>query len=71
MIVVTASLLWAYFWLTASDANESSLKLNFPSVDLVEELRARFLFLLNGVSDDSAGLVAGLAIGERGLISQT
>jgi competence protein ComEC len=71
VIVVTASLLWAYFWLTASDANESSLKLNFPSVDLVEELRARFLFLLNGVSDDSAGLVAGLAIGERGLISQT
>lgn len=71
MIVVTASLLWAYLWLTASDSNESSLKLNFPSVDLVEELRARFLFLLSGVTDDSAGLVAGLAIGERGLISQT
>lgn len=71
MIVVTASLLWAYLWLTASDSNESSLKLNFPSVDLVEELRARFLFLLTGVTDDSAGLVAGLAIGERGLISQT
>lgn len=71
MIVVTASLLWAYLWLTASDSNESSLKLNFPSVDQVEELRARFLFLLSGVTDDSAGLVAGLAIGERGLISQT
>jgi competence protein ComEC len=71
VIVVTASLLWAYLWLTASDSNESSLKLNFPSVDLVEELRARFLFLLTGVTDDSAGLVAGLAIGERGLISQT
>lgn len=71
MIVVTASLLWAYLWLTASDSNESSLKLNFPSVDLVEELRARFLFLLTGVTDDSAGLVAGLAIGEHGLISQT
>jgi competence protein ComEC len=71
VIVVTASLLWAYLWLTASDSNESTLKLNFPSVDLVEELRARFLFLLTGVTDDSAGLVAGLAIGERGLISQT
>lgn len=71
MIVVTASLLWAFLWLTASDSNESTLKLNFPSVDLVEELRARFLFLLTGVTDDSAGLVAGLAIGERGLISQT
>jgi competence protein ComEC len=71
VIVVTASLLWAFLWLTASDSNESTLKLNFPSVDLVEELRARFLFLLTGVTDDSAGLVAGLAIGERGLISQT
>ena len=71
MIVFSASLLWAYLWLTASDSNESSLKLNFPSVDQVEELRARFLFLLSGVTDDSAGLVAGLAIGERGLISQT
>jgi competence protein ComEC len=71
VIVVTASLLWAFLWLTASDSNESTLRLNFPSVDLVEELRARFLFLLTGVTDDSAGLVAGLAIGERGLISQT
>ena len=36
----------------------------------VEELRAKFLFNLEGVTEDSKGLVAGLAIGERGMISE-
>jgi competence protein ComEC len=57
-------------WVTATEGLESSLKLSFPKFDAVEELRAKFLFNLSGVTQDSAGLVGGLAIGERGLISE-
>ncbi len=69
MIVVAAAALWLVLWLTAPAGSQSNLKLNFPVFEEVEELRARFLFHLMGVSEDSAGLVAGLAIGERGMIS--
>jgi competence protein ComEC len=58
-------------WLNATPELESNLKLNFPTFPAIEELRAKFLFNLNGVTQDSSGLVAGLAIGERGLISET
>jgi competence protein ComEC len=57
-------------WVSAKEGLESSLKLSFPKFDAVEELRAKFLFNLSGVTQDSAGLVGGLAIGERGLISE-
>jgi len=70
VIVGFAALLWFYLWITAKPGFESSLKLNFPSFDAVEELRTKFLFYLSGVTEDSAGLVGGLAIGERGLISE-
>ena len=70
MIVIAAALLWFYHWVTAKPGFESSLKVNFPEFDAVEELRAKFLFNLSGVTQDSAGLVGGLAIGERGLISE-
>lgn len=69
MIVFAAAALWLILWLTAPAGSQSNLKLNFPVFEEVEELRARFLFHLTGVSEDSAGLVAGLAIGERGMIS--
>lgn len=71
MIVLLAGALWLFLWLNATPELESNLKLNFPSFSAIEELRAKFLFNLNGVTEDSAGLVAGLAIGERGLISET
>ena len=70
MIVVFATLLWFYLWVTAKEGFESSLKVNFPEFGFVEQLRAKFLFNLSGVTEDSAGLVGGLAIGERGLISE-
>jgi len=38
--------------------------------DFVVKLRSSYLANLRGVSADSAGLVAGLAIGERALVSQ-
>ncbi len=71
MIVLLAGALWLFLWLNATPELESNLKLNFPKINSIEELRAKFLFNLNGVTEDSSGLVAGLAIGERGLISET
>lgn len=71
MIALTAAGYWLFLWLTAKPELESSLKLNFPELDAIEELRAKFLFNLTGITQDSSGLVAGLAIGERGLISET
>ena len=70
MIPFLAGVTWLYLWVTAKEGLESSLKLSFPRFDAVEELRAKFLFNLSGVTQDSAGLVGGLAIGERGLISE-
>lgn len=70
MIVAIAALWWLFLWVTAKEGFESSLKVNFPQFDAVDELRAKFLFNLSGVTEDSAGLVGGLAIGERGLISE-
>ena len=69
MIVIAAAVWWFYLWVTAKEGFESSLKVNFPKFNAVEELRAKFLFNLSGVTEDSSGLVGGLAIGERGLIS--
>ena len=70
MIVLAAACYWLFLWVTAPPGTESSLKVSFPQLAVIEELRAKFLFNLTGVTDDSAGLVAGLAIGERGLISE-
>ena len=70
MIPFLAGVTWLYLWVTAKEGLESSLKVIFPKFDTVEELRAKFLFNLSGVTQDSAGLVGGLAIGERGLISE-
>ena len=63
MIVLLAGGYWLFRWLTAAPGLESSLKVNFPQLDFIEELRAKFLFNLKGVTEDSSGLVAGLAIG--------
>ncbi|MFM1958061.1 MAG: hypothetical protein RI929_424 [Actinomycetota bacterium] len=71
MIALFAGGYWLFLWLSAGPGLESSLKVSFPKLDFIEELRAKFLFNLNGVTEDSSGLVAGLAIGERGLISES
>ncbi len=71
MIPFLAGLTWVYLWVTAEEGLESSLKLSFPKLEAVEELRAKFLFNLSGITQDSAGLVGGLAIGERGLIRES
>lgn len=45
------------------------IKQNYPDIELVESLRAAFLNFSQGVTPDSKALVAGLAIGERDLLS--
>lgn len=70
MNIVIAASYWLFLWLTATPNTESSLKSSYPNLAYVESLRAKFLGNLNGVSSDAKGLVAGLAIGERGAISE-
>ena len=70
MIVLLVAIYWLVSWINAPSNLESGLKVSFPKFEAVEALRAKFLFNLHGVTTDSKGLVAGLAIGERGLISE-
>ncbi len=70
MNVVIAGLYWLLLWITAEPNTESSLKQSYPEISQIESLRAKFLANLTGVSSDAEGLVAGLAIGERGAISE-
>lgn len=71
MIYVIAGGYWLLLWAFAPKEASSSLKLNYPDIPFITAVRTRFLELLVGVSDDAAGLVAGLTIGERGAISDS
>ena len=70
MIYLIAGCYWLILSLIAPEGAESSLKLNYPEIPFIDLVRERFLELLSGVSEDAAGLVAGLTIGERGAISE-
>jgi competence protein ComEC len=66
------TLLAAVVWVASfflSDSRESQIKLNYPDFQAIQYFRERFLLSLNGVSSDAEGLVAGLTIGERSLLS--
>ena len=69
MIYLIAGGYWFLLWLFAPSGSTSALKLSYPEILFIEDVRERFLQLLTGVSSDAAGLVAGLTIGERGAIS--
>lgn len=71
MIYLIAGGYWLILWALAPPNASSELKLNYPELPAIDYVRQQFLELLSGVSDDSAGLVAGLTIGERGAISET
>jgi competence protein ComEC len=64
-----AALIWFLSWTLAPENAQSQIKLNYPEVSFISYLRERFLLSLNGVNADAAGLVAGLTIGERSLLS--
>ena len=71
MIYFIAGGYWLLLWAFAPPEASSLLKLSYPEIPFIKGVRARFLELLHGVSDDAAGLVAGLTIGERGAISDS
>jgi competence protein ComEC len=64
-------LIWFLSWVLAPKDSQSQIKLNYPDLGFIGYLRERFLLSLNGVNQDAAGLVAGLTIGERSLLSDT
>ena len=68
MNLALAILLWVLSWVFAP-SGDSEIKQNYPEVALVDWFRERFLLSLNGVGADAVGLVAGLTIGERSLLS--
>ncbi|QKJ25174.1 ComEC/Rec2 family competence protein [Aquiluna borgnonia] len=70
MNLVIASALWLFLWISAPENDASAIKSSYPDLAPIETLRAKFLANLAGVSSDAKGLVAGLTIGERGLISE-
>ena len=71
MSTALAALIWFLSWAFAPKDAQSQIKLNYPEVSFISYLRERFLLSLNGVNSDSSGLVAGLTIGERSLLSET
>lgn len=71
MSTALAVLIWFLSWVLAPKDSQSQIKLNYPDLGFIGYLRERFLLSLNGVNQDAAGLVAGLTIGERSLLSDT
>jgi len=69
VIIAFAAALWLGLWVFAPPGERSMIKENYPDIQIVESLRAAFLNFSQGVTPDSKALVAGLAIGERDLLS--
>jgi hypothetical protein len=63
--VFLAAILWLVSWVNAPEGLESSLKVSFPQFEEVEGLRAKFLFSLEGVTEDSKGYNDGLRFFEE------
>jgi competence protein ComEC len=69
-LIAFAIALWSLLWVTAPEGGASALKSSFPTLPLVEQVRASFLKLIGFEPSDSLALVAGLSIGERSLLSE-
>ncbi|MEY3383671.1 MAG: hypothetical protein RLZZ212_258, partial [Actinomycetota bacterium] len=69
MIVYLAFGYWLFLWLSAEPNSQSVIKQSYPDPPFMQHLRQRFLDALAGVSEDARGLVAGLTIGERDMVS--
>lgn len=69
MIALIAGLYWALLAWTTSPQAQSQIKLSYPAIAFIEQARERFLASLIGYSADATGLVAGLSIGERDMVS--
>ena len=69
MNTALGALLWVLSFFFAA-GETSQIKLNYPQLEVVETIRRRFLLALHGDNPDAVGLVAGLTIGERSLLSE-
>ncbi len=69
-MIAFAIALWSLLWLSAPPGQESAIKSSYPLVSSVEQVRSAFLSLIGFNPSDSKALVAGLAIGERTLLSE-
>jgi competence protein ComEC len=69
LIVFLAFGYWLLLWLIAEPNQQSAIKQSYPDPAFMQHLRQRFLDSLAGVSEDARGLVAGLTIGERDMVS--
>ena len=69
MNTALGALLWVLSFFFAA-GETSQIKLNYPQLEVVETIRRRFLLALHGENPDAVGLVAGLTIGERSLLSE-
>ena len=70
MTIVIAGLYWLLLWVTAPPGSTSEIKLSYPNLGIVQSVRSAFLSNASGVTPDANGLVAGLTIGVRDLVSQ-
>ena len=70
MIAYLAGIYWVILAATAPAGSQSTIKLSYPSLGFIDDARERFLAALSGVSAESSGLVAGLTIGERDMVSE-
>lgn len=68
-MITFAITLWLLLWVTAPANSTSELKQAYPEIPLISDIRDAFLENL-GETSDPAALVAGLAIGERSLLSE-
>lgn len=69
-MVLIAAGYWLLLWLTAPPNSRSEIKLNYPQIPPIDAIRESFLNNAAGVTPDAVGLVAGLTIGERDLVSE-
>jgi competence protein ComEC len=69
LIIVLAGCYWLLLWIAAPPNSRSEIKLNYPQIPPIDTIREAFLNSASGVTPDAMGLVAGLTIGERDLVS--
>ena len=63
--------LWFLLWISAPPNQVSAIKAGYPRIAEVETVRSNFLRLIGYEPSDAEALVAGLAIGERSLLSDS
>lgn len=69
-MIAFATAFWLLLWITAPPHQESSIKALYPVIPEVESVRTGFMALIGYEPSDALALVAGLAIGERSLLSE-